>query len=165
MIGGKRVCVVMPAYNAEKTVQRTVQEIDRAVADDLILVDDQSKDDTVKVANSVVVPVYSNQDQIPDLVAAIDAIASEVPGDSEAVYVIDGSPENCADVAGRSKARAILVWTSEQGVLPDDARRRFGIAKSVGECLDRLAVDDRSPHETGWLAWVRRMLGSKEAKA
>src|SRR3954468_3538430 len=53
MISGKRVCVVMPAYNAEKTVQRTVQEIDRAVADDLILVDDQSKDETVKVAREL----------------------------------------------------------------------------------------------------------------
>ena len=53
MIGGKRVCVVMPAYNAEKTVHRTVQEIDRAVADDLILVDDKSKDDTVRVARDL----------------------------------------------------------------------------------------------------------------
>jgi len=49
MIAGKRVCVVMPAYNAEKTVRRTVAEIDRSVADDLILVDDKSKDDTVRV--------------------------------------------------------------------------------------------------------------------
>ena len=49
MIGGNRVCVVMPAYNAEKTVRRTVAEIDRAVADDVLLVDDQSKDATVAV--------------------------------------------------------------------------------------------------------------------
>jgi glycosyltransferase involved in cell wall biosynthesis len=53
MIGGKRICVVMPAYNAAKTVHRTVQEIDRAVADDLILVDDKSKDDTVAVARDL----------------------------------------------------------------------------------------------------------------
>jgi glycosyltransferase involved in cell wall biosynthesis len=53
MIGGKRVCVVMPAYNAEKTVARTVAEIDRAVADDLILVDDRSRDDTVRVAREL----------------------------------------------------------------------------------------------------------------
>jgi hypothetical protein len=79
--------------------------------------------------------------------------------------VIDGSPENCADVAGQSTARAILVWRPEQSVLPDDASRRFDIATSVGECLDKLAVDDRSPHETGWLAWARRLLGSKDASA
>jgi len=53
MIAGKRVCVVMPAYNAEKTVRRTVAEIDRSVADDLILVDDKSKDDTVRVSREL----------------------------------------------------------------------------------------------------------------
>ena len=53
MIGGKRVCVVMPAYNAEKTLRRTVEEIDRAVADDIILVDDQSKDETVAIARDL----------------------------------------------------------------------------------------------------------------
>jgi len=53
MIGGKRVCVVMPAYNAAKTVARTVGEIDRAVADDLILVDDRSRDETVRIAREL----------------------------------------------------------------------------------------------------------------
>jgi glycosyltransferase involved in cell wall biosynthesis len=53
MIGGKRVCVVMPAYNAEKTLERTVAEIDRAVADDVLLVDDQSRDDTVRLAREL----------------------------------------------------------------------------------------------------------------
>jgi glycosyltransferase involved in cell wall biosynthesis len=53
MIAGKRVCVVMPAYNAAKTVRRTVAEIDRTVADDLILVDDKSKDETVAVAHEL----------------------------------------------------------------------------------------------------------------
>jgi len=53
MIGGKRVCVVMPAYNAEKTLRRTAEEIDRGVADDVILVDDQSRDETVRVAREL----------------------------------------------------------------------------------------------------------------
>jgi glycosyltransferase involved in cell wall biosynthesis len=53
MIGGKRVCVVMPAYKAAKTLQRTVDEIDRAVVDDIILVDDASPDDTVRVAREL----------------------------------------------------------------------------------------------------------------
>jgi len=53
MIGGMRVGVVMPAYNAGKTLRRTVAEIDRAVADDLILVDDRSTDDTVSVAREL----------------------------------------------------------------------------------------------------------------
>jgi glycosyltransferase involved in cell wall biosynthesis len=50
MISGKRVCVVMPAYNAERTLERTVSEIDRAVVDDVIVVDDASRDATKEVA-------------------------------------------------------------------------------------------------------------------
>jgi glycosyltransferase involved in cell wall biosynthesis len=53
MIGGKRVCVVMPAYRAAKTLQRTYEEIDRQVVDDVILVDDASPDDTVRVARDL----------------------------------------------------------------------------------------------------------------
>ena len=53
MIAGQRVCVVMPAYNAEKTLRRTVAEIDRALADDVILVDDRSNDRTVEVARDL----------------------------------------------------------------------------------------------------------------
>ncbi len=53
MIGGLRVCVVMPAYNAAKTLAQTVAEIDRTVADDIVLVDDVSHDNTVEVARAL----------------------------------------------------------------------------------------------------------------
>jgi len=53
MIAGKRVCVVMPAYNAAKTLRQTTEEIDRTIADDIILVDDASKDATVEVAREL----------------------------------------------------------------------------------------------------------------
>ena len=53
MIGGNRVCVVMPAYNAAKTLRRTAAEIDRALVDDVIVVDDASKDDTLAVAREL----------------------------------------------------------------------------------------------------------------
>jgi glycosyltransferase involved in cell wall biosynthesis len=49
MIDGKKLVVVMPAYNASQTLERTVAEIP-ALVDDVILVDDLSKDDTVAVA-------------------------------------------------------------------------------------------------------------------
>ena len=51
MIAGKRVCVVMPAYNAEQTLEQTVAEIPREVVDDIVLVDDGSHDSTVEVAH------------------------------------------------------------------------------------------------------------------
>jgi glycosyltransferase involved in cell wall biosynthesis len=53
VISGKRVCVVMPAYNAAKTLTRTWEEIDRHIADEIILVDDASPDDTVAVAREI----------------------------------------------------------------------------------------------------------------
>jgi glycosyltransferase involved in cell wall biosynthesis len=49
MINGKRIVVVLPAYNAEKTLEATVRELPELV-DDCILVDDKSRDQTVAVA-------------------------------------------------------------------------------------------------------------------
>ncbi len=48
MINNKKVIVVLPAYNAEKTLEITYNEIPFDIVDDVILVDDKSSDDTVK---------------------------------------------------------------------------------------------------------------------
>lgn len=53
MIHGKRICVVLPAYNAEKTLKQTVDEIPRDYIDDLVLVDDASVDNTAALARSL----------------------------------------------------------------------------------------------------------------
>lgn len=53
MINGKRVAAVLPAYNAAKTLPLTYAEIDRTIVDDIILVDDCSKDNTVSVAREL----------------------------------------------------------------------------------------------------------------
>lgn len=53
MLAGKRVAVVMPAYNAAKTLVQTVDEIPKEIVDDIILTDDASRDDTVDVARSL----------------------------------------------------------------------------------------------------------------
>jgi glycosyltransferase involved in cell wall biosynthesis len=47
---GRRVVVVMPAYNAEKTLERTLGDVPRAWADEIILVDDASTDGTADLA-------------------------------------------------------------------------------------------------------------------
>src|SRR6476620_9394903 len=57
MINEKRVVVVMPAYNAEKTLEATVREIPDMV-DVRIVVDDDSADDTVKLAERLGLQVY-----------------------------------------------------------------------------------------------------------
>lgn len=57
MINGKRIVVVMPAYNAAKTLERTVQELPDSV-DATILVDDKSRDETVAIAESLGLRVF-----------------------------------------------------------------------------------------------------------
>ncbi|HSE42733.1 MAG TPA: glycosyltransferase family 2 protein [Acidobacteriota bacterium] len=53
MIQGKRIIVVMPAYNASKTLELTYSEIPFDIVDEVILVDDESKDETVEVARKL----------------------------------------------------------------------------------------------------------------
>ena len=60
MVNGKRVAVVMPAYNAEKTLERTVRELPEIV-DIKILVDDHSRDETVRVAKELGLQVYAHE--------------------------------------------------------------------------------------------------------
>src|ERR1700757_124497 len=59
MINGKHIAVVMPAYNAEKTLEATVAEIPE-VADIRILVDDNSRDETVQVARKLGLYVFQH---------------------------------------------------------------------------------------------------------
>ncbi|HRQ41774.1 MAG TPA: glycosyltransferase family 2 protein [Chloroflexota bacterium] len=53
MIKGKKVVVVMPAYNAEQTLRRTYEEIPHDIVDDLVLVDDASRDHTAQVSREL----------------------------------------------------------------------------------------------------------------
>ncbi len=56
MINGQRVIVVLPAYNAGRTLERTISEIPAGIVDDLLLVDDASGDDTLEVARRLEIP-------------------------------------------------------------------------------------------------------------
>ena len=53
MIANRRVAVVLPAFDAARTLERTCAEIPRDIVDDVILTDDASSDETVSIANSL----------------------------------------------------------------------------------------------------------------
>lgn len=53
MYKGKKVIVVLPAYNAARTLQKTYQEIPFDLVDEVILCDDASKDNTAELARSI----------------------------------------------------------------------------------------------------------------
>ncbi len=53
-----KVIVVMPAYNAEKTIEKTYKDIPLDIVDEILVVDDDSRDKTVQVAKRLKLPVY-----------------------------------------------------------------------------------------------------------
>jgi glycosyltransferase involved in cell wall biosynthesis len=53
MLNGKKIVVVMPAYNAEKTLEKTYHEIPFDVVDEVILVDDASRDRTAELSRRI----------------------------------------------------------------------------------------------------------------
>jgi glycosyltransferase involved in cell wall biosynthesis len=53
MIKGQKVIVVLPAYNAAKTLKQTFIEIDSTLVDEVVLVDDNSNDETIAIAKEI----------------------------------------------------------------------------------------------------------------
>lgn len=53
MLNNKKIIVVLPAYNAAKTLEKTFSEIPFDIVDEVVLVDDSSKDDTVEVGRRI----------------------------------------------------------------------------------------------------------------
>jgi glycosyltransferase involved in cell wall biosynthesis len=61
MLFGKKIIVVLPAYNAELTLRQTYAEIPRAYIDEVLLVDDGSADATVEVARELGIPTIVHE--------------------------------------------------------------------------------------------------------
>jgi glycosyltransferase involved in cell wall biosynthesis len=53
MLSGKKIVVVLPAYNAAQTLESTYREIPFDIVDEVVLVDDASRDNTVHVGTSL----------------------------------------------------------------------------------------------------------------
>ncbi|MGH7487537.1 MAG: glycosyltransferase family 2 protein [bacterium] len=61
MLNGRRIVVVLPAYNAQRTLERTVADIPKDIVDEVLLVDDGSSDQTVEIAKNLRLPVYVHE--------------------------------------------------------------------------------------------------------
>ena len=55
MLQGRKVIVVMPAYNAEQTIERTWSEVPHDIVDEVLVVDDHSSDATAEISRLYVV--------------------------------------------------------------------------------------------------------------
>ena len=58
MLNGEKIIVVLPAYNAEKTLLQTYEEIPKEIVDEIILTDDASHDQTVKLAGELGIETF-----------------------------------------------------------------------------------------------------------
>lgn len=61
MLDGRKVIVVMPAYNSQETIERTYSEIPRGIVDEILLTDDHSTDQTVEVATRLGLEVFVHE--------------------------------------------------------------------------------------------------------
>ncbi len=61
MLNGKRIVVVMPAYNAAKTLDRTYRELPLEFIDEVVLVDDSSVDGTAELARQIGVTTFKHR--------------------------------------------------------------------------------------------------------
>lgn len=61
MLNGKKIIVVMPAYNAEKTLEKTYNEIPKDIVDEVLLVDDKSQDKTILKAKELGITIYTHE--------------------------------------------------------------------------------------------------------
>jgi len=64
MINGKKLVVILPAYNAAKTLEMTWKEIPFDYVDDVVLVDDASRDNTVEEANRLGIRTIVHTDNL-----------------------------------------------------------------------------------------------------
>ncbi|MCL5017290.1 MAG: glycosyltransferase family 2 protein [Patescibacteria group bacterium] len=58
MINNKKIVIVLPAYNAAMTLKKTINAIPKGISDEIILVDDASSDETVKIAKDLGLKVF-----------------------------------------------------------------------------------------------------------
>ncbi|MDO5286041.1 MAG: glycosyltransferase family 2 protein [Actinomycetia bacterium] len=99
--------------------------------------------------HSVVVPVYGNRDTLPALLQRLERLAGELPGPLEVVLVVDGSPDDSAQVLAQHAPRAqipvrVLSHSRNFGSF---AAIRTGLAAARGDLIGVMAADLQEPPE------------------
>ena len=112
----------------------------------------------MKPVNSLVVPVYGNAGSIDALVETVSTLAEEVDGGLEAIFVVDGSPDDSRErllrtLRGRSFASRVVDHSRNFGSF---AAIRTGMNLARGERIAVMAADLQEPPELV-LEFLRRL--------
>jgi glycosyltransferase involved in cell wall biosynthesis len=104
--------------------------------------------DPAAVLRSLVVPVYRNEENIPDLIAALNELDRKIHG-FEVVFVVDGSPDRSAELLARALVNVRFAWQLVElsRNFGSFAAIRQGLALARGECLAVMAADLQEPPE------------------
>lgn len=98
---------------------------------------------------TLVIPVYRNQDSLPDLLSAIQRLSAKLDGQLETVFVVDGSPDRCYEILRdelpRRAIRAKLVLLSRN--FGSFAAIRTGLMHGEGKRFAVMAADLQEPPE------------------
>lgn len=98
---------------------------------------------------SVVVPVFRNRDSVVELVERLEGLQERLPWPLEAVFVVDGSPDDSADilretlVTGRLRARLAILSRN----FGSFSAIRVGLAHAMGQYIAVMAADLQEPVE------------------
>ena len=97
--------------------------------------------------NSLVIPVYRNEQSLPDLLEALDEIEQATSDALEVVCVVDGSPDDCMAflrecLAGRRFSSKLIELSRNFGSL---AAIRVGLAEATGSHIAAMAADLQEP--------------------
>lgn len=98
---------------------------------------------------SLIIPVYKNQDSIPDLVFAVESMNKQLDGQLEAVFVVDGSPDKSADLlqsllSQQSFASSLILLSRNFGSF---SAIRVGLQHANGPYFAVMAADLQEPPE------------------
>jgi glycosyltransferase involved in cell wall biosynthesis len=110
--------------------------------------------------NSLVVPVFKNRESIPQLIDAVEEIREQVPGELEAIFVVDGSPDDSRDrlhaaLAERSLSARVVEHSRNFGSF---AAIRTGMSLARGERIAVMAADGQEPPSLV-IEFLRRLEG------
>jgi polyisoprenyl-phosphate glycosyltransferase len=98
---------------------------------------------------TLVIPVYRNEESLPDLLAAVQGLAARLEGRMETVFVVDGSPDRCYEILRRELPdrpfRSRLVLLSRN--FGSFAAVRAGLMHGAGEHFVVMAADLQEPPE------------------
>ena len=104
---------------------------------------------TENIRYSLVIPLYKNEENLPDLFSALDSLAHNIGEQFEVVFVVDGSPDHCFSIINDrlpefSFPAQLILHSRNFGAF---TAVRTGMQNARGEFVAAMAADLQEPPE------------------